>query len=533
MEGAGDPLPPFLELLSGDCREIEGLSTDGAGDDPAMIVVARDSDITDLDPQNFKTDASYDAVANLYEAPLQRELAPGASDTWVAGDGTCGGAVESWRITEEGKRLELRVRPGLTFSDGSQLDAACLKYTMDRAILGPGYVAPLMKLMTVEDPGQVVVKGNLELELQLKHASPIAQELLCLSVLSVMNPGVSGEHGVEDDPWASRWYKDHALGSGPYVLSDWEPGREYTFRPNRRYWRRKEIANSGISVRVIASAEERLAGLRDGSIDLVIGLPPEQLNALERDPDVRLLSFPSTFCKYLGMNNRIPPFDDVKFRRAVSHAIPYGEMITDLMAGHAQSLTSPVPAGMPTHEDALAPGTGEDPDRARELLREASVGQARPVELFVRSTKAEDSRIAERVESGLRKVGIEVEIRTLPESEFFQELTAKRMPFFICETFSWVNEPMSHLMWNLGSNRPKNFTNYANPRVDEAFERGMYELDPRKRAELSSEAQELVVRDAPWALLYQPNWIVATSGRLKGYSKWNDLLSRYRTLYVR
>lgn len=498
-----------------------------------MIVVARDSDITDLDPQNFKTDASYDAVANLYEAPLERELVPGASDAWVAGDRYVGGVVEKWGLIDHSEKLELQVRSGLTFSDGSTLDAACLKYTFDRAILGPGYVAPLMKLMTVEDPEQVVVKGNLELELQLKHASPIALELLCLSVLSVMNPGVSGEQEGEDDPWASRWYEDQALGSGPYVLSDWKPGREYTFRPNRRYRRRKEVANSGISVRVIASAEERLAGLRDGSIDLVIGLPPEQLNALERDPDIRLLSFPSTFCKYLGMNNRIPPFDDVVFRQAVSHAIPCREIIADLMAGHAQSLTSPVPAGMPTHEDVLAPGMGEDPDRARELLREASVGQARSVELFVRSTKAEDSHIAERVEAGLCKVGIEVEIRSLSEGEFFQQLTAKRLPFFICETFSWVNEPMSHLMWNLGSDRPKNFTNYANPRVDEAFERGMYELDPGKRAELSREAQELVVRDAPWAFLYQPNWIVATSRRLKGYSKWNDLLSRYRTLYVR
>jgi len=497
-----------------------------------MTVVARDSDITDLDPQNFKTDASYDAVANLYEAPLERELAPGASGTLIAGDRTRGSAVESWRFTDGGERLELRVRRGLAFTDGAPLDAACLKYTLDRAILGPGYVAPLMRLMTIDDPDQVVVVGDHALELRLKRASPIALEILCLSVLSVMSPTVSTKHGVDGDPWASRWYENNALGSGPYILSDWEPGKQYTFEPNERYWRRGEMANSGITAKVIASAEERLAGLRDGSIDLVIGLPPEQLLALGRDPDIRLLSFPSTFCKYLGMNNRISPFDDVRVRQAVSHAVPCGEIMNDLMAGHAQPLTSPIPVGMPTHDDVLAPGSREDLDRARELLREAGAEKAGSVELFVRLSKAEDSRIAERVRAGLGRLGIDVEIRSLPEGEFFGELTAKRLPFFICETFSWVNEPMSHLMWNLGSDRPKNFTNYANPRVDRAFERGMCELDPRKRAELSREAQRLVVRDAPWVFLYQPNWVVATSRRLKGYAKWNDLLSRYRTLYM-
>jgi peptide/nickel transport system substrate-binding protein len=243
------------------------------------------------------------------------------------------------------------------------------------------------------------------------------------------------------------------------------------------------------------------------------------------------LSFPSTFCKYIGMNNQITPFDDVRVRQAISDAVPCQEIIDDLIAGHAQPLTSPVPRGMPTHADVLVGGSG-DSDRALELLREVGPDKVGAIELSVRSSRAEDSRIAERVQASLSKLGIEMETRFLSEDAFFEELTAKRLPFFICETFSWVNEPMSHLMWNLGSNRPKNFTNYANPQMDRAFELGMYETDPRKREELSRKAQKLVVRDAPWVFLYQPNWIVATSRRLKGYAKWNDLLARFRTLHV-
>jgi len=131
----------------------------------------------------------------------------------------------------------------------------------------------------------------------------------------------------------------------------------------------------------------------------------------------------------------------------------------------------------------------------------------------------------------LQLIGVQVELVKVSDAEYYARL--KEFPLAIFETLSWVNDPMFHLLWNLKGDAPKNLANYRNARVDELIERGMHETDLHQRRMMSQEAQRIIVEEAPWALLYQPHWMVVTSTHVTGYAIYPDLLPRYRFLRKR
>ncbi|MFQ6000350.1 MAG: ABC transporter substrate-binding protein [Anaerolineae bacterium] len=495
------------------------------------IVVSRDSDINDLDPQNFKSDAGYEAVENLYNGLFDLEARPGPGDTWrAASQDVVGEVVEDYELSEDGITLTLHLRRGVRFSNGASCLASSVKFTLERALLGPGYLRPLMEMLTITESEQIHLLDDYTLELHLAHPTPLLWEILPLQSFSVLDPETTKTHATSDDPWGSGWYRSHALGTGPYLLSQSKPGVEYVFERNPYYWRPGSVRNDGVVLKVIPSAKERLEALKRGHIDVVIGLQPRDLAPLEDDPDLVVLSFPTTICKVMSMNTALVPFDDLRVRQAISYAIPYRQLQEEVMAGYCQPLTSPVPKGMPTHEGGFWV-YDTDWERARQLLAEAGYGQGFATSLIVRRPRADETLSAEAIQRALQVIGVQVELAKVSDAEYYARL--KEFPLAIFETLSWVNDPIYHLLWNLKGDAPKNLANYRNARVDELIEDGMHETDLHRRRVMSQEAQRIIVEEAPWAFLYQPHWTVVTSSHVTGYAIYPDLLPRYRFLRKR
>ena len=99
---------------------------------------------------------------------------------------------------------------------------------------------------------------------------------------------------------------------------------------------------------------------------------------------------------------------------------------------------------------------------------------------------------------------------------------------FIGEWYSWINDPIYHIHWNFNSAATgTNGVGYSNPRVDEIIAAAMYEPDAAAREALSKEAQQIIVDEAPWAFLFQINYVVAARNNIKGF-QWNtDTATRY------
>ncbi|MCC6313680.1 MAG: ABC transporter substrate-binding protein, partial [Thermomicrobiales bacterium] len=419
------------------------------------------------------------------------------------------------------------LRQDLTFSDGSPLTSRDVKATWDRGVSDTSVYSKLVfNMMTVMSPDQIAAPDDFTVVLTLEQPTVFALKMAAVNVLDVMSADALAEHATADDPTGHEYFKTNPFGSAAYVLSSWTPGVEWEFAPNPNFWNKDVLKNGGVLNRLVPSPQERLSLLLNGDVDLSFNLLPKDLADLRDNPDVQLFDFTVPWPNYLGMNTRIPPFDRKEVRQAVSHAIPYQTIIDQVMFGFAKPIGSPVAAGMPTSDYSFWHYDG-GPAKAREILDAAGI-QDFSFDLGILIGFPQNEQIAVWIQSAMAEAGGTVNILKMTDAEYYEKFNAGQLHAFIGEFYSWVNDPYYHMFWNFQSGATAtNATGYSNPRVDEIIAEGMYMTDTAKRDELSREAQQIIVDDAPWGLLFQVDYVVAGRSNIKNYN-WNtDVGARY------
>ncbi|HKG24756.1 MAG TPA: ABC transporter substrate-binding protein [Thermomicrobiales bacterium] len=497
------------------------------------IVTADNGDVDTIDLHYFKSIPGYYAVANLYdnlfgyeyhevetgglkpveESPGNWKLLP-----WL---------LESWEVSDDQKTLTFKLRKDVLFSDGTPMTANDVKATWDRGVSDTSVYSKLVfNLMTVSRPDQIQVTDDYTVVLSLDKPTVFALKMIATNVLDIMSKKAIEEHATADDPTAAKWHQQNALGSAPYVMTNWTPGSEWDFEPNPNYWNKDALKNQGVINRMIPNPQERLSLLQNGDIDVAFHLLPKDLGTLRDNPDVTLYDFRVPRVQFMQMNNTIPPFDNPDVRRAVSHAIPYQTLIDQVMFGFAEQLKSPIPPGMPTSDESFWAYDG-GPAKAKELLAAAGVSNL-AFELAVRPIFPEFEQDAVWIQSGLQQAGVNVKITKMTETEYLDKFVAGQLQAALGEWYSWVNDPIYHLYWNfLSVSTATNGARYNNPQVDEIIMSALYETDLAKRETLSKQAQQIIVDEAPWAFLYKKNDVVAARTNIKNVN-WNtDEAPRY------
>jgi len=509
-------LMPASFLLAGSKKEAPKEVTKAEG--KPVIVMALDSDLDNLEPTFFKTDSAYYLISNVYQPLLQEKYKPADSEGRVL-MGTMTfepEGAESIKTTPDGKCIELKIRKGLKFTNGDPVTAHSFKYGIDRALLGPGYLASLLSLGGVTDANQIKVVDDYTLEICTEQKTPMLESLLAFSVIPAMDKKFSEEKGTADDPWGTEWYKTHVMGSGPYTLKEWTPGEQYIVEPNPDYWRGADyFKNSKIVVKLIPSPQDRELLLKSGAIDLTIGIPFKDVDDLKKDPNVNILEIPYSRVRFLGWNNKIPPFDNVKVRRALMYAVPYETILQKAVYGHGRRAKNIIPSDFPTSDQNYWPYE-TNPEKAKKLLKEAGVNGFE-VELAVRLSIPEDVEAATWIQSAFADIGVKVNVNKMTDAQFFDKLNKHELAMFIHDWYSWLHDPFYQFNWLARTGFGTNYVDYSNPELDKLFEQGLYEQDTEKRAQISVKMQHIWLDDAPWAPLYHPNWIIGTSPSFKGF----------------
>ena len=512
-------------------EEPTAVVTEAPTEEPAgkpTIIIALDSDIDHIEPMEFRSDAGYYATANLYEPLLIQELVPGDSPAVLEGTDQYLPGLGEVTMSEDGLTATVKIKEGAKLFNGATINAASFKHTFDRAMTAPrSYIPLLTQFMGITGADSVVVVDDYTLEFQLEKPSALFVPFLAFQVFGAMDPATTAEHATAEDEWAFDWYRQNANPSGPYQITKWEPGVEYVFEPNPNYWQGPDyFQNSQVIVKVVPSPEDRELLLKKGDIDLALGLPFKDVDALKDDPNVQVFAIEYTRLFYMGMNNKIPPFDNPKVRQAISYAVPYETIIQESLYGYAQKATSPIPVGMPTHTDEFWK-YDTNLETAKTMLDEAGFGDGLELELAVRQSIPWDEDAAVWIQDSLAQIGVNLTINKMPDADFFGKLNAHELPLFIHDWYSWGNDPAYQLTFLLKCGAFTNYANYCNERVDELIEQVTWETDPAKREEMMKEAQQIIVEEAPWAFLHQPNWIVATSKDFTGFAKVDDLCLRF------
>lgn len=493
-----------------------------------VIVLALDSDIDHIELMEFRSDAGYYATANLYEPMVQQKLVPDADGTVLEGQlEYIPGLAESFTIAPDGKSITLKIRQGAKFADGAEITAESFKHTFDRALTAPrSYIPLLTQFMGFSKAEDVVVVDKYTLRINLQQQGALLIPQLAFQVFGAMDPATTKAHATAEDPWAFDWYRKNANPSGPYILTKWEPGVEYVFEPNPNYWQGPDFfQNSKVIAKVVPSPEDRELLLKKGDIDLALGLPFKDVDALKADPNVKVKAIHYTRLFYLGMNNKIPPFDNVKVRQAISYGIPYQTILDKVLYGYGQRAYSPIPKGMPLHNPSFW-NYETDTKKTAALLKEAGVSNLK-LDLSVRQSIPWDVDAAVWIQASLAEAGVEVTVNRMTDADFFDKLYQHQLQFFIHDWYSWGNDPAYQLTFLLKCGAFTNFADYCNPRVDELIAQATWTVDQEARKKMLDEAQQIIVSEAPWAYLHQPDWIVAMSKNFYGFAKLDDLCLRF------
>lgn len=299
----------------------------------------------------------------------------------------------SWEVSEDGTVYTFQLREDVTFSNGDE-------FTAETAAFSIGYVQD--NWTNGLAAGMDAVVGTTVLAphvLQVTLERPSNNWLWSMGTLigAMMTP--NGIDTLATDP----------VGTGPYTVAQWAVGESITFETRPDYWG-PEPENATAAIRYFSDATATTNALQSGDVDLVWAMQaPELLDNLPDNYDVAVGTTQGELL--LSMNNRVAPFDDVRVRQAVMHAVDRRAIIDLVYEGHGTDTGGvPVPPSDPWYGKSDRYPVG--PQRARQLLASAGYepGEAE-VTISVPSLPYAEAT-AEVLYSQLRDVGFDVELKS-------------------------------------------------------------------------------------------------------------------------
>jgi len=349
------------------------------------------TDIGTFDPDNGFEIGGISAIDSVYEGLV--EYAPGSTKI-------VGLLATSWDIAADGLTYTFHLRDGVLFHDGTPLTAEAVKRSFERRRDGKlilSYFLANVASIEAPDPATVV--------LRLGHRQPSLLDALASAWgPKVISPAALAEHDGGDD--AATWLNRHAVGTGPFVLTGFNPGEDYVFERNPDYWGARPFFDA-VQLPVVPDISQQILQLQAGDIDAVPdGYPVEQLAMLP--PNLVVTAAPSMtqFQLYVKPGT---PMDDAAVRHSVLTAVNPALWIRDIFGSHAALSKSLYQNTMLDPVDPITFPT--DFESAK-----AAIAAFGPVNLTigVQSEVASYTRIAELMAAELATIGVTASVVVLP-----------------------------------------------------------------------------------------------------------------------
>ena len=434
------------------------------------ITVALQLEPPHLDPTS--------AAAGAIDSVLYSNVFEGL--TRFMGDGSVvPGLAESWEISQDGLTYTFKLRDGVTFHDGTTMDAEDVKFTLDRiladdsanaqkalyaAISGVEVVDPDTVRITLSEPN-----GNMLFNLAWGDAVIVAPE-------SIEN------------------IKQQPIGTGPFKFDSWTQGDSISISQYDGYWGDKPALTEA-TFKFISDPTAAFAAVMAEDVDVFSGFPaPENLPQFDADPRFQVLIGSTEGETILSINNKQAPFDDVRVRQAVAHAIDRQAIINGAMFGFGTPIGTHFAPHNPAYVD-LTGGSAYDPDQARALLAEAGMPDGFETTLHL-PPPSYARRGGEIIAAQLAQVGIKAEIINVEWAQWLE--TVFRGKTFGLSIVSHT-EPMDIGIYA----NPDYYFQYDNPDFQALMATLNATTDPEARTALLAQAQEIIAADAVNGYLFQ------------------------------
>jgi peptide/nickel transport system substrate-binding protein len=500
------------------------------------IIVAYSSDVDTLDPHQFRSNAAYAVVGNLYGTLLQEDYAEPKGGLLEYAKRSTPYLAESAIWNSARTALTFKLRSDSTFADGSKITAEDVAYSMRRALSDVGYASAVGAWLNVKDAktGGVTVVDESTVRLDVTHYSPLIEQFLTFQIFAVLDESAAKAAATKDDPWSAKFLAKQTTASGPYVVDSRIEGQSITLKKNPNF---KATDLSGAADRVVVQnlpdSQQAFLALQNGAVDLLVGLTPDIAQAVSRDSRLKLYDLPYSDVVYLGMNNKDPQLRDVRVRQAISYLMPYDVLRKDLMKGYAGAAYGAVPYPMSDalDESGEKVAYGTDVAKAKALLQAAGVtpgGLSLTLSVPVGDVVMRQAAVF--IQSALGQGGVSVKVNQMSDADYNANLG--KLQLFLDSWYSWGQDSIYQLYFLLKSGIFTNYTNFADKQLDQLIAQAMATTDTAERHRLSQQAQQLVIDQAPWAFLFTRNTLIGARADVTGITHSNDANLRFDRLRV-
>jgi peptide/nickel transport system substrate-binding protein len=405
--------------------------------------------------------------------------------------------AESWTVSPDNLVYTFKLRRGVRFHDGSDFNAADVKFTFDRAMAPDStnaqkwIFAPIAGIET-PDPATVTItlkqpSGNFLYGLAWGDAVIFAPD-------SVVNN------------------KTNPVGTGPYRFQRWNRGDRIELVRNDAYWG-KVPAISRATFRFIPDAQAQVSAIRSGDVDALSNLAaPEAADQLKSDGKLKVVVGNTEGETILGINNGKPPFSDVRVRRALAHAIDRKAVIEGAMSGYGTPIGSHFSPNHPAYVD-LTGMYPFDPAKARALLKEAGFPNGFDATLRL-PPPPYARRSGEIVAAMLGQVGVRVTIEPIEFAQWLDQVFRNKNYDL---TIISHTEPLDIGIYA----RDDYYFLYKNPAFKALMARIDTTVDEAERNKLYGDAQRMLAEDCVNVFLFQLPKIGAWNANLIGmWENW-------------
>jgi peptide/nickel transport system substrate-binding protein/oligopeptide transport system substrate-binding protein len=416
--------------------------------------------------------------------------------------------AESWQLSKDHRTYTFRLKKGFTFSNGRAVTASDFQYSFER-VLDPKTRAPITWVLDRIVGAKAVMAGT------AAHASGIRvidDQTLAITLERPFGPflsllGMTTAYAVPREEVAKLGveFGNHPVGTGPYVLQSWKHGQNLVLSARGDYPEGNPRLK-GIVYRIIPEDLTAVMEFETGGLDaLQVPASEHRRYTMDRRWTGRIFTRPGLNCYYLGLNCSRPPFDNVQVRRAMNMAIDRERILETVYEKRGILATGPVPPAL--WKDGTRPAGTEgyryDPEEAKRLISSAGLAGKR-IRIYI-STEAEILDILEVIQQYLSRVGLRAEIVQMDWSALKQALNKGESDAFWLSWWADYPDPENFLypMFHSANAGPAgNRTWYSDRLFDHLIEQAQSTADERARFALYRQANEQVVRNAPWLFMW-------------------------------
>lgn len=499
----------FLSVWGAACTSPD------TGPPPQVLVFGRGADSVGLDAAHQEDGESFKVAELIFDTLVQYKQESTDIEPALA---------TSWSSREEGLVWVFELREGVTFHDGTPVNADAVVFSLERQrdeehpfhLVGGPYLYWLSLGMS-EKIESVTAVGPMQVEIRLREAYSPLLNVLATPPFAVVSPTAVAASGED--------FGSQPVGSGPFRFTEWRRNDRILLDRNEDYW-------GGVSdlqrivFREIPDKHARRVELEKGSIHVLDSADPEDIDDMRSNPELVVVEKAGMNVGYVALNTSRAPLDDPRVRYAINHAIDKQTIVDQLYNGRALVAKNPIPPTIWGYNDDIE-DFAYDPEKARALMAEALPdGLSEPLSFFVPSNPRpyfpNPENIGLAIQSDLEKAGIPAQIKTFEWSTYLEKVRQGEHDLAMLGWIADYADPDNFLYFTLSKTNAtppaSNIAMYKSDELEELLLRGQKEADTAARTAIYRRAQEVVRKDAPWVVVAHATRIAVVRANVERFT---------------